>query len=109
MEKSSKQIDECPGCGLKLPNQHFELTHSYNATSECYQKYTELTYYTLSKQDINFIHQHAVDAYAAQHSGNEMKNITTAFALIGLYYAIEHGYSGKLVQLCNLRINHPFR
>jgi hypothetical protein len=98
VEKASKQIVECPGCGLKLPNQHVELTHGYNASGECYQKYSELTYYTLGKQDINFIHQHAIDAYVAQHSGNGMKNITTAFALIGLYFAIEHGYNGKQVQ-----------
>lgn len=73
---------ECPGCGLTLPKQHGELNHNYNASAECYEKYNELTIYTLSKQDINFIHQHAVDAYAAQHSGNRMKPITTAFALI---------------------------
>lgn len=27
-----------------------------------------------------------------------MKNITIAFSLIGLYYAIEHGFNGRQVQ-----------
>lgn len=27
-----------------------------------------------------------------------MKNITVAFSLIGLYYAIEHGFTGRQVQ-----------
>jgi hypothetical protein len=98
MDEGRKEMVECPGCGLKLPNQHIELAHSYNAAGECYQQYSELASYTIGKQDIDFIHQHAVDAYAAQHSGNGMKNITTAFALIGLYYAIEHGYTGRQVQ-----------
>jgi hypothetical protein len=57
MEKQSEQLVECPGCGLKLPNQQAALPHSYNASGECYQKYMELSCYTIGKQDINFIHQ----------------------------------------------------
>ncbi|WP_248736982.1 DUF5946 family protein [Neobacillus rhizosphaerae] len=91
-------IVECPGCGLHLENQHITLSGSYNASDECYQKFSELSSYTIGKQDIYFIHQHAIDTYAAQHSGNNMKNITTAFSLIGLFYAIEHGFNGRQVQ-----------
>ncbi|WP_041580500.1 DUF5946 family protein [Bacillus sp. 1NLA3E] len=89
---------KCPGCGLTLPDQQIVLPNRYNATGECYQKYSELSTYTLNKQDIYFNHQHAIDTYSAQHSGSGMKNITTAYSLIGLYYAIEHGYTGKQVQ-----------
>ena len=96
MQKDVNVI-ECPGCGLKL-NQQFEMHSRYNASAECYQKYSELSSYTMGKQDIQFIHQHAIDTYSAQHSGNEIKKITIAFSLIGLYYAIEHRFNGRQVQ-----------
>jgi hypothetical protein len=60
--------------------------------------------YTVSKQDLGFIHQHAVDAYAAQHAGGTTRNITVAFGLIGLYLALEKGYTGKQVQREHMRI-----
>lgn len=93
-----ENIKECPGCGLKLNNHHITLFTNYNASGECYQKYSELSIYTIGKQDIDFIHQHAIDTYSAQHSGNGMKPITTAFSLIGLYYAVEKGFNGRQVQ-----------
>ncbi|WP_067929178.1 DUF5946 family protein [Alicyclobacillus shizuokensis] len=104
-------VVDCPGCGLKLPKQYTSLIHNHNASEECFSKYSELTVYTLSHKGDDFIHQHVVDAYAAQHSGNGMKNITTAFALIGLYYAVEHGYNGKQVQRVHTllaRLKHPW-
>jgi len=45
-----------------------------------------------------FIHQLIVDTYTAQHSGPNVKPISTAFALIGLYLTFELGYTGKQVQ-----------
>ena len=66
--------------------------------------YYEITYYTLLKKDPSFIHQHVVDAYAAQHSGERTRTITTVFALIGLYLAIEKGYTGKQVQEAHMKI-----
>ena len=61
--------------------------------------YHELSYYTLSHTDPEFIHQHIVDAYAAQKADEGTKPIRAAFALIGLYLYLEKGYSGKQVQL----------
>jgi hypothetical protein len=60
--------------------------------------------YTVAKQDPGFIHQHAVDAYAAQHAGGTTRNITIAFGLIGLYLALEKGYTGKQVQQAHMQI-----
>ena len=60
--------------------------------------------YTVAKQDTEFIHQHAVDAYAAQHAGGTTRNITVIFGLIGLYLALEKGYTGKQVQRAHMRI-----
>jgi len=62
---------------------------------ECYH---ELTVYTLSHTQPAFIHQYAVDAFAAQTAHDDTKPITLAFALVGLYLAAERQYSGKQVQ-----------
>jgi hypothetical protein len=96
---------KCPGCGLSLPAKQLELKHRYNATEECYQKYCELSIYTMSLQDVNFIHQHAIDTYSAQHAGRDMKDITVVYSLIGLYYAIEHGFTGKQVQRVHMLLS----
>ena len=87
----------CPGCGLQLPGKG-KLDKQFNASLACRQLCHELTYYTLSLRDPYFIHQLAVDAYAASHAGELVKPISTAFALIGLYLVFEHGFTGKQVQ-----------
>jgi len=88
----------CPGCGLTLPNQNREAPDRYNASGECRELYHELTAYFMTNPDIHFRAQHAVDAYGAQHSGGATKPITTAFSLVGLYLALERGYTGRQVQ-----------
>lgn len=64
----------------------------------------ELAFYTLEKRDSEFIHQHAVDAYAAQNANEVSKPIAVAFALIGLYLFVERGYSGKQVQRAHMQL-----
>jgi hypothetical protein len=66
--------------------------------------YHELCAYTLTRGDASFIHQHVVDAYAAQHASAQTRPITTAFALIGLYLHVERRYSGRQVQLEHMRL-----
>ena len=51
--------------------------------------YDELASYTLAHGDPAFIHQHVVDAFAAQHATDDSKPIGVAFALIGLYLHVE--------------------
>lgn len=102
---------QCPGCGLILPQVPSEAPPGYHASGACYAWYGELTAYTLGRQDRAFIHQHAVDAYAAQHAGAATKPITVAFALIGLYLAVERGYDGRAVQRRHMLIarhKHPW-
>ena len=53
---------------------------------------------TLSRQDERFIHQHVVDAYAAQTATPSSKPIGVCFALAGLHLALERGLSGREVQ-----------
>ncbi len=66
--------------------------------------YYELSYYTISHPSPLFIHQHVVDAYAAQYADENTKPITLAFALIGLYLYIERNYSGKEVQKVHMQL-----
>lgn len=58
----------------------------------------ELSCYTSSHRDPEFIHQYAVDAFALETADEESKNIKVAFALIGLYLHIEKNFTGKEVQ-----------
>ncbi len=66
--------------------------------------YYELTNWTLSRGDSEFIHQYAVDTYAAQHIGDQTRPIMTIFALIGLHLALDKRFTGREVQLAHIRI-----
>ena len=68
------------------------------------EAYYELSCYTLAHADSRFIHQHIVDAFAAQTANEETKKITIAFALIGLYLYVEKDYTGKQVQMAHMKL-----
>ncbi len=61
-------------------------------------KYYELCAYTLAHPDPSFIHQHVVDAFAAQRADRDTRPITLVFALVGLYLLTERNFSGRQVQ-----------
>ena len=58
----------------------------------------QLSYYTLTLRDPEFIHQLVVDAYAAEHGDEKARPMKLTFALVGLYLVNERGYTGKQVQ-----------
>jgi Family of unknown function (DUF5946) len=64
----------------------------------------ELSAYTVMHRDPSFIHQHVVDAFAAQHATPRSNAIGVAFALIGLYLHLERGYTGRAVQRAHMRL-----
>lgn len=66
--------------------------------------YDELQAYTLTKGDVQFIHQHVVDAWAAQHADAHTKPIGLTFALVGLYLHLERGFSGREVQHAHMKL-----
>ena len=102
--KESEVAIVCPGCGVQLPALDDGVTiPQVNASAECQRLCHELSLYTLSHGDPFFIHQVAVDAYAAQHAGPLSKPITIAFALVGLCLLLERGYTGKAVQRAHMR------
>ena len=60
--------------------------------------YDQLQCYTLAHGDPAFLHQHIVDAWAAQHADDRTKPIGLTFALVGLYLHLEKGFTGRQVQ-----------
>ena len=50
------------------------------------------------------VHQHAVDAYAAQTADAQTKPITLVFALAGLYLHFEKGLTGPEAQQAHIRM-----
>ncbi len=94
----------CPGCHLELPDRDLDPPDRFSASGECFQLFSDLSSYTVSKRDAEFIHQHAVDAYEAQHAGDRTRNITVAFGLIGLYLALEKGFTGRQVQEAHMKL-----
>ena len=62
------------------------------------QAYEELQAYTLALGDPAFIHQHVVDAWAAQHAEEGTRPIALTFALAGLFLYLERGFDGRQVQ-----------
>src|SRR5437870_9391695 len=66
--------------------------------------YNELCCYTLTHGDPAFIHQHVVDAFAAQNADDQTKPIKLTFALVGLYLHVEKQFSGKRVQRVHMAL-----
>jgi Family of unknown function (DUF5946) len=88
----------CPGCGLQSPGRGLDPDRKANASGECRDVMNELSYYTLAHGDPRFIHQHLVDAYGTQHVRQSKSTIGAAFGLVGLYLAVERGFTGRQVQ-----------
>jgi len=64
----------------------------------------ELCAHTLGLRDAAFIHQHVVDAYAAQTVTSATKPIKLTFVLAGLYLHLEQGFTGRAVQCAHMRL-----
>jgi hypothetical protein len=69
-----------------------------NVSEAALQQYHELCGYSLTHTDPSFLHQHVVDAFAAQTATASTKPITLTFALVGLYLHTEKNQTGKQVQ-----------
>jgi hypothetical protein len=69
----------------------------------------ELMACTLTLGDAGFVHQHVVDAYAAQTATEDSKPIAVIFALMGLYLHLDRGFDGRMVQQAHMRLATPRR
>lgn len=77
------------------------MLHTMNPDRAAYE---ELCCYTLTLGDAAFIHQHVVDAFAAQAADEHTKPVTLTFALVGLYLHLEKQFSGKQVQRAHMKL-----
>jgi hypothetical protein len=100
------------------PLLHFEWRVPMNKVDKASKKhvkasekkaYDELQCYTLEHSGLGFIHQHVVDAWAAQHADEKTRPIGLMFALVGLYLHIERGFSGRQVQQVHMKLSQRRR
>lgn len=68
------------------------------------EAYHKLTRYTLAHPNSSSIHQHVVDAFAAQLADEKTKPIAVVLALVGLYLYVEKNLSGKKVQFAQMEL-----
>src|SRR3954469_6572687 len=68
------------------------------------QAFDELCFYTLAHPSANFIHQHAVDAFAVQLADEGTKPLKVAFGLFGLCLHLERGFTGREVQRAHMQL-----
>lgn len=80
------------------------MTEAESARASEQAAYDELQCYTLARGDETFIHQHVVDAWAAQRADSCTKPIGLTFALAGLYLHLEKGLSGRQVQRAHMAL-----
>ena len=99
-------MSRCPSCGLLAAPQPGLPEAPFPSSVECWEVYGPLTAYDLGRARPDFLHQVAVDAYAAQHPGPPAKRVTLWFALAGLYLALEEGWTGRQVQVAHQRLSH---
>jgi hypothetical protein len=97
-------MERCPGCGVVLRETEWPAADNHAASRSCWSRYGELASWSQALGDRDFLHQHVVDAYAAQHAGPPSKPITVFFALLGLQLACEKGFSGREVQRAHMEL-----
>ena len=68
------------------------------------EAFDDLCGYTLTRGDAEFIHQHVVDAFAAQTADEFTKPIKLTFALAGLYLHVERRFTGREVQQAHIKM-----
>lgn len=78
----------CPGCGVVLEATDWPMERRANASPACWHLYTRILSYEMEH----------LPRLGAQHAGAPSRPISSAFGLIGLYLALEHGWSGTAVR-----------
>lgn len=98
----------CPGCGWVGAGSD-PGPPRFRASAGCWQAFGDLTGQTLAQPPGTFVHQTAVDAYAAQHCpATDLRMLV--FALLGLHLVLDDGCTGRQVQRVHqalARLEHP--
>jgi hypothetical protein len=88
----------CLCCGAAIP-----------ASGKCRDLFHELSAYSMTRLPDRFIHQHVVDAYAAQHAADNPKPIATTAGLIGLHLFVEKGRTGRQAQRAHMELGNRMK
>jgi Family of unknown function (DUF5946) len=100
----------CPGCGVALPGPDEAWDARSTASVACHELYGEvLGFEHQHLAEVGRSHQLLVDTYTAQHVGPNAAAITGAFALVGLYLALERGWSGLEVRDAHQALANRYR
>lgn len=98
----------CPGCGVALPPSGWLPDRRLNASPECWQVHGEVMGLEYQHPElVRRFHQLTVDAYGAQHAGGPTKQIRVAYSLVGLYLALDCGFSGLQVRDAHQQMGKP--
>jgi hypothetical protein len=85
----------CPSCGWDSTAGTYGVEPPFPASPACYSAYLELSAYNAERARRDFLHQEAVDAYAA-HPAPPAKPISVWFALVGLRRLAGDGWTSGL-------------
>jgi hypothetical protein len=98
----------CPGCGLSAAPGGIPLDRPLNASPECWSLHAEVIGFELLHPTLaGRCHQLTVDAYGAQHAGPPTGYVYVSYSLVGLYLALERGWSGTDIRALHQRMGHP--
>jgi hypothetical protein len=98
----------CRGCGASFPRTPWALDRDLRAAPECWRAYAEATTFAAGHLAVTgAVVQLTVDVYGAQHAGEPTPPIRVAYALVGLYLAVERGRDGDAVLAAHQRMGRP--
>ncbi len=98
-------VTTCPGCGLRSSEAGVAPDRPVRASAACWGAYAELVGFELEHAGaLGRLHQLTVDAYGAQHGDAEGTSLRTAYSLVGLCLALEHGWTGPEVRELHARM-----
>jgi Family of unknown function (DUF5946) len=96
-------FEDLPGLRVGAARQRPTVEPPRHTSPECWQRYGEVQGFEPHYIElVRDYHQLAVDAYAAQHAsrevGGDVPPISVAYALVGLYLALDRRVSGLEVR-----------
>lgn len=115
MSSPTHDLEPCPGCGAVLPRSDGPAHEYIGASPACWAVYGTVLAKEYENADYWPVHGYTVDAYAAQHPGENARRQrqSVALHLVALCLAFEHGLDAReLVRargaLADLRRDWPW-
>lgn len=92
---STNRFIKCPGCGSLVMDIKGPVHKYIGAVAGCWNIYGKVLAKEFGIYDYPAVHRLTVDAYSAQHPGNESVLTTQSVAvhLLGLFFTLEKNYN----------------